>query len=237
MSQQLGRLLLIKIATAQGPRVVENMCGFRARTFNLSANEVDRTIPNCDNPGGPVQRRVRPGIAQRTFSGSGLFVSGSVSGLVIEHVNANTVLDADVIVPGVGTYSGDWMISNFELSGDVEDDLAFSATFAAADELTFTAEGGAPVNVVPPAIAGIAQVGEPLYGRTGQYGSGSPVLTWQWQTDDGGGWDDIPGLTGINIAAVDVALEGQPLRLAETATTSAGSITTYSAPTADVAAA
>lgn len=232
MSQQLGRLLLIKIVTATLPRTVENLCGLRTRTFNLSANEVDRTIPNCINPGGPVQRRTRPGISQRSFSGSGLFVSGTVAAMLLDHVRAATAFEADVVVPGDGTYSGQWMVANFEYSGEMEDDLNFSASFSAADELTFTPEGGAPVNVIVPAIAGIAQQGQQAIVRPGQYSGGSPVLSWQWQVDDEG-WEDIPGASGhaFTYAAGQV---GKQVRVAETATTSGGSVTAYSAPTAAV---
>lgn len=235
MSQQLGRLLLIKITTGAAPRTVENLCGFRSRNFNLSANEVDGTIPNCLNPGGPVQKKSRPGITQRAFSGSGLFVSGAVSRLLLDHVRAATAFDGDVVVPGDGTYSGMWMVSNFEFSGEMEDDLGFSASFSAADVLAFTPEGAAPVNVILPAIAGIAQVGQQAIVRPGQYSGGSAVLTWQWQVDDGG-WGDVIGATehAFPFNAGDL---GKQFRVAETATTASGSVTAYSAPTVAVIAA
>lgn len=232
MSQQLGRLLLIRIATASAPRVVENLCGLRSRNFNLSANEVDTTTTNCLNPGGPVQRKARPGITQRSFSGSGLFVSGAVSSLLMTHVRNATPFDADVVVPGEGTYSGMWMAANFEFTGEMEDDLGFSASFSAADLLTFTPEGGAPVNVILPAIAGIAQQGQQAIVRPGQYTGGSAVLSWQWQVDDGG-WDDIPNATdhAFTFGAGQI---GKAVRVAETAATTGGAVTVHSAPTAAV---
>lgn len=234
MSQQLGRLLLIKMVTSSAPRVVENLCGFRARSFNLSSNEVDTTKPDCLNPGGPVQKTGRPGVSQRSFSGSGLFVSGQVSTLLLNHVRNSTVFEADVVVPGDGTYSGPWMAANFEFSGEMEDDLAFSASFSAAGKLTFTAEAGAPVNVLLPAIAGIAQVGQVLTGLPGNW-DGAPVFTWQWQVDDNG-WVDIAGATGQSLAVLGTHL-GKGLRLAVTGGNPTGSATVYSASTAAVIAA
>ena len=234
MGQQLGRLLLIKIVTAISPRTTENLCGFRARTFNLSANEVDTTLPDCVNPGGPVQRTVRPGVSQRTFAGSGLFVSGTVAALVMGHVRAGTTFEADVIVPGDGTYSGMWMAANFEFSGEMEDDLAFSASFSAAGPLSFTAEAGAPSNILMPSIAGIAQAGQTLTALPGAW-SGAPLLTWQWQVDDEG-WEDIAGATG-RTHVVAGAHVGKPLRVNVTATNGSGSASASSAATADVLAA
>jgi predicted secreted protein len=106
----------------------------------MDTTEVDTTIPNCEDPGGPVQKTSEPGISSRTFSGSGAFVSGTVSKLLLDHVRASTTFSAKVIVPGDGTYTGLWFVSNFEWSGEVEGNMEFSATFNAADALTFEAE-------------------------------------------------------------------------------------------------
>lgn len=140
MAQVKGRTLLIQISDSASPAVYSNLCGIKTRSFNLSTTEVDTTIPDCANPGGPVQKTAEPGISSRTFSGAGAFVTGDVSELLITHVNASTVFDAKVIVPGVGTYTGAWFVSDFEWTGDVEGNMEFSATFIAAGVLSFTAE-------------------------------------------------------------------------------------------------
>ena len=140
MPAQLGRTLLIRIGDANSPEVFANLCGLKTRTFNLSANEVDTTYPDCENPGNAVQRTARPGIVNRTFSGSGTFVSGGTQAILMEHVREATVFNAEVVVPGEGEYAGSWMVSDFEFEGDMEDDMQFSATFSAAGPLEFTAE-------------------------------------------------------------------------------------------------
>ncbi|MGH0220817.1 phage tail tube protein [Sinorhizobium meliloti] len=138
--QQLGRSLLIKIGDGNTPEVFSNLCGLKTRSFNMSANEVDTTIPSCTNPGGPVQKTSRPGISNRTFSGSGAFVAGAAMSAFMGYVRGSTAFNAQVVVPGDGTYEGSWMVTDFEFSGDVEPNMEFTATFVAADELTFTAE-------------------------------------------------------------------------------------------------
>lgn len=141
MSQQKGRLLLIRIGDGQTPtEAFANLCGLKTRSFNMSANEVDTTIPDCTNPGGPVQKTSEPGISSRTFTGSGKFVSGATQKILMDHVRATTVFNAQVVVPGDGEYEGPWMVSNFELSGEDEGTMDFSATFSAAGPLEFTAE-------------------------------------------------------------------------------------------------
>lgn len=140
MPQQLGRLLLIKIGDGNSPEVFANLCGVKTQSFNLGANEVDTTIPNCNDPGSKVQRTIEPGIVNRTFSGSGAFVSGGTQEILMGHVNAATVFNAQVVVPGLGEYEGSWMVSDFEFTGEMEGNMEFSATFSAAGPLEFTAE-------------------------------------------------------------------------------------------------
>lgn len=139
--QQLGRLLLIQIGDGGSPtETFTNLCGLKTRSFNMSASEIDTTIPSCTNPGGPVQKTSRPGISNRTFTGSGNFVSSAASDIFMNHVRAAEAFNAKVIVPGDGTYTGSWMVTDFSFSGDVEPNMEFSATFVAADVLSFTAE-------------------------------------------------------------------------------------------------
>lgn len=140
MPQHKGRLLLVKIGDGASPEVFANVCGIQTRSFNLSATEVDTTIPDCDNPGDAVVRTAEPGIVNRTFSGSGKFVSGATSDILMDHVNAATVFNAQVVVPGLGEYEGSWMVSEFEFSGEMEGNMDFNATFVAAGPLTFEAE-------------------------------------------------------------------------------------------------
>lgn len=142
MPQQKGRTLLIQVGNGAVPEVFTNVCGIQTRSFNLSANEVDTTIPDCENPGAAVQRTAEPGIVNRTFSGSGKFVSGANADALLAHVRGATSFNAKVIVPGDGTYTGQWFVSEFEFSGEMEGNMDFSATFVAAGPLTFEAESG-----------------------------------------------------------------------------------------------
>ena len=141
--QQIGRTLLIQVGdgnTTPGPEVFANVCGITTRSFNMSTAEVETTIPDCLNPGGPLVRTAEPGTQNRNFSGSGKFVSGATSKLLLDHVRAGTTFNAKVIVPGDGTYTGKWFVSEFEFSGEAEGNMDFSATFVAATPPTFVAE-------------------------------------------------------------------------------------------------
>ncbi|MBB6224567.1 phage tail tube protein [Rhizobium leguminosarum] len=141
VGQVLGRTLLIQIGDGGSPtEVFTNLCGLKTRSFNLSAGEVDTTIPDCANPGNVVQKTSRPGIANRTFTGSGAYVAGANMSAFMTHVINATAFNAKVIVPGLGTFSGSWFVTDFTASGDVEPNMEFNATFTAGDTLTFTPE-------------------------------------------------------------------------------------------------
>lgn len=231
MPQEKGRLLLIKIGDGALPEVFANLCGLKARSFNLSANEVDTTIPDCNNPGGAVQATSEPGIVKRAFTGGGAFVSGATQAILMAHVRNGTSFNAEVIVPGDGAYKGSWMVSDFDFSGEMEGSMEFSATFSAAGPLTFTAEAGAPVNSLLPSIAGIAQVGQTLTVNVGGW-SGSPVFTYQWKKDG----VNIAGATTKTYVPVvgDIAAT---ITVTVTGTNSSGNASATSGGTADVLAA
>lgn len=141
--QQIGRLLLIKIGdgnTTPGPETFKNLCGLQTTSFNMSANDVDTTIPDCENPGATPQKTGVPGIKQRTFTGSGKFVAGASTSTFITHVNDATIFNAQVIVPGLGSYTGPWYVTDFTFNGEQEGTMGFDGTFNAAGPLTFEAE-------------------------------------------------------------------------------------------------
>lgn len=230
MPQQKGRLLLIKIGDGASPEQFLNLAGMKTRSFNLSAGEIDTTIPDRNNPGGKVQKTSEPGIVNRTFSGSGAFVSDATQAVLMAAVREATIFNAQVIVPGEGTYTGPWMVSDFQFSGEMEGNMDFSATFNAAGPLTFVAETNAPVNGLLPSIAGIAKVGQVLTANVGSW-NGAPVFSYQWKKAG----TNIAGATTETYVPVtgDIAAS---LSVAVTAANSSGSLTVVSGGTANVVA-
>lgn len=138
--QQVARKLLVQISDGASPAVYSALCGITTRSFNLSANEVDTTIPDCANPEATPIKTGVPGILSRTFTGSGKFVASANTSAFMQHVIEGTAFGAKVIVPGIGTFTGDWFVSSFEFSGDAENTMEFNATFNPTGALTFEAE-------------------------------------------------------------------------------------------------
>lgn len=141
MAQQNAKELVIKRGDGASPEVFTFVCGFRTRSFKMSNASIDTTVPNCTDPSAPIIATARPGRQTIEFSGNGLFDDNAVGKLVIDDVRNQAIdVNYEVIVPGVGTFSGPWFISDFELSGDMENPLEFSATWTPLDasQLTFT---------------------------------------------------------------------------------------------------
>lgn len=138
--QQSGRTLLIQMGSGATPEVYKNFCGVNTRSFNMSANEVDTTMVDCEKPEDTPQKTAQPGIKSRTFTGSGKYVSGASTAAFMQHVIDATMFPAKVIVPGLGSFTGQWFVSDFELSGEMEGTMDFSGTWIAAGKLAFVAE-------------------------------------------------------------------------------------------------
>ncbi|MFT4162474.1 phage tail tube protein [Shinella sp.] len=139
--QVFGRTLLIKITDDGSPAQFNNFCGMKTRSFTLSSDRVDTTVPNCANPGGKVVQTSRPGVQAVSFTGAGKVIVGANTSAFMGYVRDNEPFAAQVVVPGDGTYEAQWVVTNFELSGDETNTMEFSATWNTTTEYTFVAEG------------------------------------------------------------------------------------------------
>ena len=140
MTQQQGRLLLIAREDDSVPGQYNNMCGLRSRNFNLSSEEVDTTIPDCVDPSLAVQKTSIAGIADRTFSGSGKFVKNANSQAVADDARLQRAHNYKVTVPGYGSFTGLFQVTDFQFDGDMTGTLEFSATWKPTATLSFVAE-------------------------------------------------------------------------------------------------
>ena len=137
MAQQQGKELVIK--RWNGTSFVF-VCGVRTRSMTISNAQIDTTVPDCDDPSQPLVNTSVPGRQTITFSGDGLFDNADVGKAVADDARLQSLTDYQIIVPGYGTFEGEFMISDFEFGGEMEDQMTFSATWAPTGALAFTAE-------------------------------------------------------------------------------------------------
>ncbi|MCP9485244.1 MAG: hypothetical protein MSC30_05260 [Gaiellaceae bacterium MAG52_C11] len=106
----------------------------------------------------------------------------------------------------------------------------------ATSAATALVTGSAPVNTSPPVVSGAAQVGQTLSATAGNWSGTAPIsYAYQWRRCDGSGaaCSDLSGATGPTYAVVADDL-ASTLRVAVTASNSAGQATAESAATAVV---
>lgn len=142
MAQENARELVIKRGDGASPEVFTFVCGLRTRTFTMSNASIDTTVPSCADPAAPIVATAAPGRQTLTFAGDGLFDNDEVGKDVFDDARLQRETNYQVIIPGVGQFEGPFFISDYNNSGDMEDRMAFSATWIPLDasNLTFTAE-------------------------------------------------------------------------------------------------
>lgn len=138
MSQQNARELVIKRYNGS---TFDFVCGIRTRSWTMSNAQIDTTVPDCDDPSAPIVATAIPGRQTLSFSGDGLFDTAQVGKDVADDARLQRITNYQIIAPDYGQWEGPFMVSDFEFSGDMEDPLAFSATWVPTDagSLVFTA--------------------------------------------------------------------------------------------------
>lgn len=141
MSTELGRLLIIQRPTGSpAPDDWENVCGINTTNFRILNDIVESKKAKCDDRAAAPIRVRKYGGKDMQFSGSGIFENEPAGKLLADAAVNQTVLTGwRVVVPGYGDFVGDWVLPNFDFSGDLDNDLNFSTEVQAAGEITYTA--------------------------------------------------------------------------------------------------
>lgn len=111
------------------------VCGARSRSFDMSAEEIDRTIPNCLDPSQPVVASSKPGRQRRQFKCSGIMILNAQGKAMLDDARLARLNYYNISVPGYGDFSGLYSVST-SLAGEMEDDMTYDATFTLADAST-----------------------------------------------------------------------------------------------------
>ncbi|WP_310622482.1 phage major tail protein, TP901-1 family [Flexibacterium corallicola] len=140
MTQQKGRELLLKLQDPDDPDQYTNLAGVKTSKFNMSTSPVDTTTSDKANPGGVVQKTSVAGIRSQTFSGEGKYVKDAETKQFVEAALNGEPMNCQVCVPGLGIFTGPWIASEFEVSGELEGTMDFSISLEASDKQDFEAE-------------------------------------------------------------------------------------------------
>lgn len=135
-----GRLLLIRIGDGESIEAFTNLCGLRSKTLSINNSEIDVTTADCDNPGGALWTEVLAGVKRMSVSGNGFF-KDEASELRLNTVamSAEPFANFEIVVPGFGTFAGNFMVASMEYGGEQEDGVTYSLSLGSNNAVTFTA--------------------------------------------------------------------------------------------------
>jgi hypothetical protein len=216
--------------------------------LQVTASNVDgiataSSTPTATVTGSPPANTVAPtiaGIAVRgnslsstagTFSGSGNAISEqwqrSANGTTWTNITGATQTSYTLQVADEG-----------DTVRLVATALNPDGTVTVPSPATATVIASPPVDTTAPSIAGTAQRTATLTGTAGVWGGAGDVLTYQWQrsADGGSTWTPITGATAASYT-LQVADEGDIVRMVVSATNPDGTVSAGSAPSAPVLAA
>lgn len=134
---------LVKVGNAASPEVFSAPCGFTEKALQLSADTVDTTLPDCDDPDAPswVARDVTRLAAQVT--GSGVMATESVATWRAWYLSGNPknvrVEIAGASSAGGGYYAGAFLLTSMELGAKIGEKVTCNVTLVSDGPVTWTA--------------------------------------------------------------------------------------------------
>jgi predicted secreted protein len=191
------------------------IAGARSDDFTLNGEPVD--ITDKDSLGW---RTLLPGFGVRSASGSvaGIMKDGALAGDILA---GDAPMESHTIAVGdIAILNGDFKLVSYAPTGAHDGAVEFTATLESSGPMAIM------INTVDPAVTGTVEVGETLTTTNGTW-LGSPSFARQWQFNDGTGWANIGGATGLTYI-IDGAYEGDLIRCRVTATVAYGSLVKFS---------
>lgn len=135
MAATKGRDFLLKVGDGGSPGIYTTLGGFTSRDFGLENSVGD--VTNQDS-GGYRELLAGAGITSHSFSGSGTFVDDAAFATAQTNARAQTLDDYQVVVPGLGTFEGQAIITSLRETGEHEGGVQFSISleFSGLPEFT-----------------------------------------------------------------------------------------------------
>lgn len=134
MAGHSGRDLMIDFGTSP-----TQLVGVRTKGFTVTAEPVDVTT---DDDGGERILLPDPGLRSAEISVAGITSDEILMAEIMSGVTGRTLKNAVVDLPSTlanpGQVSGSFFVSTFEITGEYQGAVEFSATLMSAGALTYT---------------------------------------------------------------------------------------------------
>ena len=200
-----------------------------ARTDSLTINNEPLDITDKDSAGW---RTFMADAALRSVSCEieGVLRDSTLIADSVGTVTTTLLRESVVTITGIGTLTGDFLLTNIQIGAEMGDVVTFTATLESGESMTATI---GPYNTVLPAITGTLS-GTNVQTTTNGTWAGDATITFarQWQRGDAAdpnhtSWVDIASATGTTYTLTG-ADAGKFIRCRVIATNSVGSTTAFS---------
>lgn len=132
MAAQRGREVLIRTTVSA---VMTTVAGMRTKTLAINSETVD--VSDSDSTGQWRELLANAGIKSMTITGEGVFKDSNSEATLIAAALSGNLISMEFTFPGSGTFSGDFQVSQAELSGEYNGEATYSFTFESGGAITF----------------------------------------------------------------------------------------------------
>jgi predicted secreted protein len=120
MANQNPDLFLIQMGDSADPVVFGTLCGLRSRSFTLGGDAIDVTTIDCAGSTNNAWQESAHGLRTVELSGSGFFKDKAQTvSLVNKKMTGNGIEDFNVIVPGLGAFTGKFLIGSLGIAAEI----------------------------------------------------------------------------------------------------------------------
>lgn len=142
MAKQNPDLLFLKVGDGADPETFSTLCGLNSRNLTIDGETIDVTTIDCTGSGDKLFREMVAGISQMSFSGSGFFESKAQTVILVNSkLTGTAVLNFQVVVPGLGTFEGPFIIDSLGVAGEINGGgVTMEVALSSSGTITFTAE-------------------------------------------------------------------------------------------------
>jgi len=131
MVAQQGKELLLKIHDGIDYQLIG---GFQSNEFTINGQSVDVTTKDS---AGFREFLDGAGVRSLTTGGNGVFMNDTAFGIAHGHVMAGTHPDCQIVVPGLGTYTGKFAITSLSMTGTHDTEVTYTFSLESAGPITF----------------------------------------------------------------------------------------------------
>jgi TP901-1 family phage major tail protein len=135
MAAQSGKSIIVRFKDDAGSPAYQTVGGLRTRSIQMGAETVD--ITNADSTGNWRELLDGVGVRTVTIQGEGVFTDDTAQNEMWDAFSQHEFRDMQFVVPGLGTFTGSFLVSALEFGGEYNREVTFSATFESTGAVTF----------------------------------------------------------------------------------------------------